>query len=267
MVNSFEVVPYLVAANSVNYGRPWRLNCAEALAATFAICGHDDWAERVLKHFSYGKSFLEINGQLLKRYAACSTSEDIKATEERWLQKIEREYSESRADRTNEDMWTTGNTNGMALSDSGDEDEDEDEDEEEGGSKNPLDDDNPFPESSDDEEEMAEIRRKILMSKPFKNTKDEEEGEDESKGQPEKITKPESSRQKEESQSEDESDGDAAFDKVINATVATDRTGILARQRELVEQDSELCIMRSDRGLIGPVILKRKFVGLDRFLR
>lgn len=229
----FAIVPYLVAANSVNYGRPWRLNCAEALAATFAICGHDDWASRVLKHFSYGKSFLEINGQLLKRYAACSSSEEIKATEERWLAKIEREYSESRADRTNEDMWTTGNTNGMAMSDSEDEDEDEDEDEkgdeeEEGASRNPLDDSDPFPESSDDEEEMAEIRRKILMSKPFKNTKEEEE---EPKTQPEKITKPGPSRQQEESQSEDDSDGDAAFDKVISATVTTDRTGIQAAIR------------------------------------
>jgi hypothetical protein len=39
------VVPFLIATNPVNYGKPWRLNCVEALAAGFYITGHDDWAE------------------------------------------------------------------------------------------------------------------------------------------------------------------------------------------------------------------------------
>ena len=32
-------VPYLIAGNPVNHGKPWRLNCAEALAAAFDIIG------------------------------------------------------------------------------------------------------------------------------------------------------------------------------------------------------------------------------------
>jgi pre-rRNA-processing protein TSR3 len=35
-----------------------------------------------IRYFSYGPSFLEINKELLARYAACETEEDVKRTEE-----------------------------------------------------------------------------------------------------------------------------------------------------------------------------------------
>lgn len=54
-------VPYLLATNPTNYGRPWRLNCVEALAAAFYITGLDAHAETLLSGFGWGNSFWEVN--------------------------------------------------------------------------------------------------------------------------------------------------------------------------------------------------------------
>ena len=40
-------VPFLIATNPVNYGKPWRLNCVEALAAGFYITGYDAWGAQL----------------------------------------------------------------------------------------------------------------------------------------------------------------------------------------------------------------------------
>ncbi|KAE8141981.1 hypothetical protein BDV38DRAFT_278767 [Aspergillus pseudotamarii] len=231
-----RLLPYLVAANTVNYGRPWRLNCVEALAACFCICGHEDWAREVLKHFSYGEAFLDINSKLLKRYAACATEEDVKRTEEEWLAKIEKEYEDSRVEGA-DDMWTVGNTNRRA--DDSDSDDDKDSEDGEDGDQDkekndeeeePEEEKDPFAISDDSEEEeqMAEIRRKILNSKSFQNPTVPD------KPQPEKITRPDTGPVEDsdaESGSADGSD-DEAFDNIIDATPVTDRTGIIAATRK-----------------------------------
>ena len=231
-------VPYLVAANSVNYGRPWRLNCVEALAACFFICGHEDWAHEVVAHFSYGEPFLEINSQLLKRYAACQNEEEIKKAEENWLSKIEREYSENRllASGASGDAWEGGNTNVRTPPDTDDEDDSEEGSQgsgaENGGidlNENSLD----MPEEEDDEEEMAELRRKVLASKPFMNPLDDE------KPKPERILRPQQQGQdsaSDHSGSGSEGEDDDAFDNIIDATPVTDRTGISAKQRMRPQQ-------------------------------
>ncbi|KAL2013993.1 hypothetical protein VTN00DRAFT_1518 [Thermoascus crustaceus] len=229
-----RLLPYLVAANSVNYGRPWRLNCVEALAACFYICGHEDWAEEVLKHFSYGHAFLDINSKLLKRYAACSNEEEVKKAEEDWLAKIEQEYADSRAARDAEgadDMWTVGNTNRIEVPDSDDEEDEDGEEKEDDNEEDEVDKD-PFAisDDSEDEEQMAEIRRKILNSKPFQNPSEPE------KPQPEKIERPPEQQLPVDSDAESgtgaSDEDDEAFDNIINATPVTDRTGIIAKQRQ-----------------------------------
>lgn len=72
-----RALPFLVAANPVNYGRPFRLTTVEALAAGLIIFGERPHAERLLEKFRWGDTFLELNAEPLRRYAACTDSTEI----------------------------------------------------------------------------------------------------------------------------------------------------------------------------------------------
>ncbi|KAI5953971.1 TSR3 [Candida margitis] len=128
-----RLLPYLVAANPVNYGRPWKLNCVEALAACFAIVGHLDWAELLLENFSWGLTFLKINEELLQVYQQCTDSESVLKAQDEWLDKIEKEAKERKAQGQSEDIWMMGNVNrnNNGLDDEEDEDEENESEEEE----------------------------------------------------------------------------------------------------------------------------------------
>jgi pre-rRNA-processing protein TSR3 len=81
-----RLLPYLVAANPVNYGRPLKLSCAEALAATLFIAGYEQEAVAVLADFGWGAAFFDVNRELLKRYAACASSADVVRVQNEWLE-------------------------------------------------------------------------------------------------------------------------------------------------------------------------------------
>lgn len=273
-----RLLPYLIAANPTNYGRPWRLNCVEALAACFAICGHLDWAEEILATFSYSEAFLEINEAVLKRYAACEDEEGVKRAEEEWLEKIENEWRDDREQREadKDDAWRGGNLNRRQL-DVDDEDGEEEEgsgddedsdtssmggiqlggprpgeqpvdDEDEGEERDPYD----LP-PSDDEEEMAELRRRVLASKPFANPKPEKQDD---RPPPERVERPlGSAAVAEDSDAESGSDVGAAeddeFDNIMNAAPITDRAGITAAQRKrAMEKEGKLSATFS-RGVVS----------------
>jgi pre-rRNA-processing protein TSR3 len=80
-----RALPYLVAANPVNFGRPMRLTTVEALAAALAIFGRRDRAEEILSKFTWGHTFLELNDEPLRRYADCEDSTEVVAVQQEYL--------------------------------------------------------------------------------------------------------------------------------------------------------------------------------------
>jgi pre-rRNA-processing protein TSR3 len=86
-----KLLPYLVAGNTVNYGKPWRLNCAEALAACLAIFGMWEAAEELMNQFKWGHSFLELNAELLDKYSKCGSAEEMTQIQNETLEELRRE--------------------------------------------------------------------------------------------------------------------------------------------------------------------------------
>jgi pre-rRNA-processing protein TSR3 len=78
-------LPYLVAANPVNYGIPTKLSTVEALASALYIAGHKDEAERLLSIFKWGPNFIELNRELLENYARARDSGEVVEIQKRFI--------------------------------------------------------------------------------------------------------------------------------------------------------------------------------------
>lgn len=91
-----RLLPFLVAANTVNYGKPYKLNCAEALIAGLLICGYTDDAQKLMDKFSYGEEFYRLNEALWEIYSACEDGEQVLKAQNQYLKRIEEEDAEMR---------------------------------------------------------------------------------------------------------------------------------------------------------------------------
>lgn len=80
-----RALPWLLAANPVNYGKASQLSTAEALAASCHILGEKEQAERLMSKFGWGSVFLTLNAQPLDDYAAAWTSRDVVAAMHAYL--------------------------------------------------------------------------------------------------------------------------------------------------------------------------------------
>ncbi|MBS7247300.1 MAG: DUF367 family protein [Candidatus Jordarchaeales archaeon] len=72
-----RALPYLIAANPVNYGVPTKLSTAEAIGAALYILGFKEEAKGILECFKWGPHFLTLNCELLEAYFSARNSAEV----------------------------------------------------------------------------------------------------------------------------------------------------------------------------------------------
>ncbi len=86
-----RLLPFLVAANTVNYGKPYKLNCAEAFIAGLLICELKEDAQAIMSKFPYGDEFYRLNAELFALYAQCSNGDEVLTVQNDYLKRVEEE--------------------------------------------------------------------------------------------------------------------------------------------------------------------------------
>ncbi len=110
-------IPILFAANSVNYGRPSKLNTAEALSASLYICGFKSEASVILEPFGYGKEFIRLNFDALEAYSRCQNSIEVEAVQQGFIEQDMRKQ-EQREEKKESGRETNGKITASYLDDS-----------------------------------------------------------------------------------------------------------------------------------------------------
>ncbi len=78
-------LPYLVAANPINFGKPTKLSTVEALSAALYITAFKEDAAKLLALFKWGSTFMSLNKELLETYAKAHNSSEIIELQEQFI--------------------------------------------------------------------------------------------------------------------------------------------------------------------------------------
>jgi pre-rRNA-processing protein TSR3 len=87
-----RALPYLVASNPVNWGRPMQLNSAEAVMAALLILGEREQADEFLTRFNWAPEFVNLNGVMLDGYSKAKDSTDVVRIQNEYLDIIRNGY-------------------------------------------------------------------------------------------------------------------------------------------------------------------------------
>jgi pre-rRNA-processing protein TSR3 len=72
-----RALPFLVAVNPVNYGKPFQLSTLEAIAGALIILGFRNHAEEILNLYKWSQNFIIMNEQPLLEYEKANSAEEI----------------------------------------------------------------------------------------------------------------------------------------------------------------------------------------------
>lgn len=72
-----RMLPLLLAANPVNWGKPSKMTTAEALAASLYLIGKDEQARNLLSAFRWGDQFFILNKEPLEAYRDAKSSSEL----------------------------------------------------------------------------------------------------------------------------------------------------------------------------------------------
>lgn len=72
-----RALPFVIAVNPVNYGKPFKLSTLEAFATALYILDETDRAKEMLNLYKWGPQFLKMNKEPLEDYRKAKNSKEV----------------------------------------------------------------------------------------------------------------------------------------------------------------------------------------------
>ena len=127
-------LPFMVAVNPVNFGKPFKLSCSEAFAACLFLGGFEKEARFIMDHFKWGEHFFKVNEELFNKYKGIKSQDELKQIQEKYINdELERKQKRKEGDGfddINEDIKDNDNDNNKSENDDDNNEENKEEEEE-----------------------------------------------------------------------------------------------------------------------------------------